>query len=168
MTLVVSRVTYRRRLGAGGASEIDRLARAGGAHRRLTEPDRRQVAAGRIQRLPLLPDRGEQFAHRAGETVGEPRAAEGRALSFRDVEDLLAERDVAVSYETVRRWVNHFGPMIASDLESVDRSLTRLGIPASERTLPSHRDKSTWLVGLPSPAACGERAASWLILTKNI
>jgi putative transposase len=37
-------------------------------------------------------------------------------LSFRDVEDLLAERRIAVSYETVRRWVNHFGPMIAADL----------------------------------------------------
>ena len=38
------------------------------------------------------------------------------ALSFRDVEDLLAERGILVSYETVRRWVNHFGPMIAVDL----------------------------------------------------
>ena len=37
-------------------------------------------------------------------------------LSLRDVEDLLAERGVAVSYETVRRWVNHFGPMIAANL----------------------------------------------------
>jgi transposase-like protein len=37
-------------------------------------------------------------------------------LSFRDVEDLLAERGIAVSYETIRRWVNHFGPMIAADL----------------------------------------------------
>jgi transposase-like protein len=37
-------------------------------------------------------------------------------LSFRDVEDLLAERGIAVSYETVRRWVNHFGPRIAADL----------------------------------------------------
>jgi transposase-like protein len=37
-------------------------------------------------------------------------------LSFRDVEDLLAERGILVSYETVRRWVNHFGPMIAADL----------------------------------------------------
>ena len=36
------------------------------------------------------------------------------ALSFRDVEDLLAERGIAVSYETVRRWVNHFGPTIAA------------------------------------------------------
>ena len=37
-------------------------------------------------------------------------------LSFRDVEDLLAERGITVSYETVRRWVNHFGPKIAADL----------------------------------------------------
>ena len=37
-------------------------------------------------------------------------------LSLRDVEDLFAERGVPVSYETVRRWVKHFGPMIAADL----------------------------------------------------
>src|SRR5450432_3249239 len=37
-------------------------------------------------------------------------------LSFRDIEDLLAERGIAVSYETIRRWANHFGPMIAADL----------------------------------------------------
>jgi putative transposase len=39
-------------------------------------------------------------------------------LSLRDVEDLLAERGIGVSYETFRRWVNHFGPMIAADLRS--------------------------------------------------
>ena len=37
-------------------------------------------------------------------------------LSFRDVEDVLAERGIAVSYETIRRWVNHFEPIIAADL----------------------------------------------------
>ena len=37
-------------------------------------------------------------------------------LSFRDVEDLLAERGILVSYETVRRWVKYFGPTIAADL----------------------------------------------------
>ena len=37
-------------------------------------------------------------------------------LSFRDVKDLLAERGITVSYEAVRRWVNHFGPRIAADL----------------------------------------------------
>ena len=37
-------------------------------------------------------------------------------LSLRDVEDLLAERGVAVSHETVRRRVNHFGPIIGANL----------------------------------------------------
>ena len=31
-------------------------------------------------------------------------------LSFRDVEDLLAERGIIVSYETIRRWCQKFGP----------------------------------------------------------
>src|SRR3712207_1229425 len=31
-------------------------------------------------------------------------------LSLRDVEDLLAERGLDISYETVRRWVMKFGP----------------------------------------------------------
>ena len=29
---------------------------------------------------------------------------------------MLAERGIAISYETVRRWVNHFGPIIAAQL----------------------------------------------------
>src|SRR5256714_10359048 len=37
-------------------------------------------------------------------------------LSYRDVEDLLAERGVDVSYETVRSWVLKFGPVIARRL----------------------------------------------------
>jgi transposase-like protein len=37
-------------------------------------------------------------------------------LSLRDVEDLLAERGITASYESVRRWVIHFGPMIAAGL----------------------------------------------------
>lgn len=32
-------------------------------------------------------------------------------LSYRDAEDLLAERGLDVSYETVRRWVLEFGPV---------------------------------------------------------
>ena len=38
------------------------------------------------------------------------------ALSFRDVEELLAERGIAVSYETVRRWVAKFGGQYAAEL----------------------------------------------------
>jgi transposase-like protein len=37
-------------------------------------------------------------------------------LSLRDVKDLPAERGIAVSYEAIRRWMSHFGPMIAADL----------------------------------------------------
>ena len=37
-------------------------------------------------------------------------------LSYRDVEELLAERGVEISYETVRRWVQKFGPVIARRL----------------------------------------------------
>ena len=38
------------------------------------------------------------------------------ALSFRDVEELLAERGIRVSYETVRRWVTKFGGGYADEL----------------------------------------------------
>ena len=38
---------------------------------------------------------------------------------YRDVEDLLAERGLDVSYETVRRWVGKFGPAIARNLRQL-------------------------------------------------
>jgi len=38
------------------------------------------------------------------------------ALSYRDVEDMLAERGIDVSYETVRRWALKFGAIIARKL----------------------------------------------------
>lgn len=37
-------------------------------------------------------------------------------LSYRDVEDLLAERGLDISYETVRRWVGKFGGAYAREL----------------------------------------------------
>src|SRR5215208_3784358 len=37
-------------------------------------------------------------------------------LSFRDVEELLAERGITVSHESIRRWVLTFGPAIARRL----------------------------------------------------
>src|SRR5258708_9137973 len=50
-------------------------------------------------------------------------------LSYRDVEELLAERGLDVSYETVRRWVLKFGPGIA-------RKLRRCRPPPSDRWHP--------------------------------
>jgi putative transposase len=45
-------------------------------------------------------------------------------LSFRDVEDLLAERGIIVSYETIRSWCQKFGPGYARNLK---RRQVRLG-----------------------------------------
>jgi transposase-like protein len=40
----------------------------------------------------------------------------GSISGYRDVEDMLAERGLDVSYETVRRWVLKFGPLFAQEL----------------------------------------------------
>ena len=53
-------------------------------------------------------------------------------LSYRDVEDLLAERGLDVSYETVRRWVLKFGPLFAREL--------RRQSPAADGAVASRRD----------------------------
>jgi putative transposase len=45
-------------------------------------------------------------------------------LSFRDVEDLLAEREILVSYEAIRFWCQKFGPSYARKLR---RKQGRLG-----------------------------------------
>jgi putative transposase len=37
-------------------------------------------------------------------------------LSYRDFEDLLSERGISVSYETIRRWCIRFGPVYANRL----------------------------------------------------
>ncbi len=37
-------------------------------------------------------------------------------LSLREVEEMLLERGIDVSYETVRRWIAKFGPQIARNL----------------------------------------------------
>ena len=46
------------------------------------------------------------------------------SLSFRDVEDLLVQRGIAVSYETIRQWCGTFGPEYARTLR---RRRGRLG-----------------------------------------
>jgi putative transposase len=45
-------------------------------------------------------------------------------LSFRDLEDLLAERGITVSYESIRQWCGKFGPSYARALK---RRQDRLG-----------------------------------------
>ncbi len=42
-------------------------------------------------------------------------------LSHRDIEDLLAERGIVVSYESIRLWCNKFGPQYAQRLKQRHR-----------------------------------------------
>jgi transposase-like protein len=96
-------------------------------------------------------------------------------LSFRDVEDLFAERGIVVSYETVRRWVNHFGPLIAAELrkrrpkpdsvwhldEGVPRTHQqrwRCGAALEMRAGPS---KSAVRGGLQTTASCDGKEPWW-------
>ena len=45
-----------------------------------------------------------------------PRPTHRFCLSFRDAEDLLAQRGVTVTYETIRPWCQRFGPVYARRL----------------------------------------------------
>jgi transposase-like protein len=48
-------------------------------------------------------------------------------LTCRDVEELLAERGLDLSYETVRRWVLKFGPLLARRLRQRRPLYEKLG-----------------------------------------
>ncbi|MDA1024099.1 MAG: IS6 family transposase [Proteobacteria bacterium] len=49
-------------------------------------------------------------------------------LSLRQVEDILHERGIDISYETVRAWWNRFGPMVAAEIRK-KRSAFLRGVP---------------------------------------
>jgi hypothetical protein len=66
-------------------------------------PSSHSNSADRLRRLPL-PDRGDHARVRWYLRFG---------LSYRDVEELLAERGVEVDHVTVHRWVQRFAPLLA-------------------------------------------------------
>ena len=49
-------------------------------------------------------------------------------LSLRQVEDLLHERGIDITYATVRAWWNRFGPMFAAEIRKT-RSASMRGSP---------------------------------------
>jgi transposase-like protein len=51
-------------------------------------------------------------------------------LSLRNVEDLLHERGIEISHETVRFWWNRFGPMFAAEIRS--KYVQKYGIPINQ------------------------------------
>ena len=63
---------------------------------------------------PVLPFRGYRFPP---EIISDAVWLYHRfALSHRDIEELLAERGVQVSYEAIRLWCHRFGPVLAAEL----------------------------------------------------
>ncbi len=66
-------------------------------------------------------------------------------LSLRDVEDLMAERGVVISHETVRQWCRKFGPDYVRDI--------RRRQPSSASTWPCWITRSaagmTWMSRSP-------------------
>ena len=94
-------------------------------------------------------------------------------LSFRDVEDLLAERGIDVSYETVRRWSVKFGLAYArrlrrshppadtgGHLDEVSLADLPHGRAAETASNSSHALSRQQKMQTPIAEACGERAAS--------
>ena len=80
-------------------------------------------------------------------------------LSYRDVEELLAERGLDNSYETVRRWVLKFGPVIARRLRQLrhrpnDRTAfiehRRSGVEARPADIANETPRRCW----SSPLSC--------------
>ena len=75
-------------------------------------------------------------------------------LSLRNVEDLLAERGIDISHETVRFWWNRFGPIFAAEIRK--RHVTHMrGFPQWRW----HLDEAFVKVN-GSSATCGARSTT--------
>src|ERR1700759_5283588 len=82
-------------------------------------------------------------------------------FSLRDVEDLLAERGLDVSYETIRRWVLKFGPLFAKELRRRRHRPTskwHLGIVTST-VFTTHYSavRPTWIQQIQRPSELAMR-----------
>jgi putative transposase len=91
-------------------------------------------------------------------------------FSYRDVEDLLSERGIRVSYESIRRWCIRFGPIYANRLRKrsgpggdqwfVDEVFVRIGGQLRYLYRAVDQDGQSWMsssrhdeTGKPLPAS---------------
>src|SRR3712207_2191590 len=74
-------------------------------------------------------------------------------LSFRDVEELLAERGIIVTYESIRRWVLTFGPAITRRLRAKQTCAAR----PTNAARPTHAMQSS-----ARQTICGSASGSLL------
>src|SRR6266849_6390509 len=85
------------------------------------------------------------------------------SLSLRDVEELLAERGVTVTYETIRAWCSKFGPSYAAGLRRRRGRLSdkwhldevQLKIKGKRHWLWRAVDKYGVVLDIPRAAAAG-------------
>ena len=92
------------------------------------------------------------------------------SLSFRDVELILAERGVIVSYESIRRWCLKFGASFAGRLRRrrprpgdkwhMDEVFIRIRGEGTIFGAPSIRRASCWISWCRAAAMPGRRSAS--------
>ena len=88
-------------------------------------------------------------------------------LSYRDVEELTAERGLDISYETVRRWVLKFGPTLArrlrqrrprpSDRWHLDEMVIRIACVRMYFGVPSTMKARSSTCWLSAGATLGQR-----------
>ena len=74
-------------------------------------------------------------------------------LSLREVEEMMLERGIDVSYETVRRWTRKFGSLIARNLRR------RAGHSGSG--VPSIRTVSSWMKSSSLGGTSARQSGSW-------
>ena len=64
-------------------------------------------------------------------------------LSLRDLEELMAERGLAVDHTTIWRWTQHYGPEVLRRLQGKRKSSTWLSIAAKNGAILAG-EKEPW------------------------
>jgi transposase-like protein len=58
-------------------------------------------------------------------------------LSYRDLVEMMAERDLSLAHTTIMRWVHHYAPEFVSMITAIDGAFVSLsdGLPGSASRL---------------------------------
>ena len=73
-------------------------------------------------------------------------------VSYRDLEEIMAERDVKVDHATLNRWVIDYSPLIATETKKRNVPLQRLG----GWMKPTLRSKEKWVYLYPAVDKFGD------------
>jgi hypothetical protein len=85
-------------------------------------------------------------------------------LSFRDVEDLLAERGIIVSYETIRQWCEKFGLDYSEDVLAPFCRNNRFLFDSSILSSSEHASELTFAKAGRSEMVAGQLCSTSLLM----